>query len=314
MRLRIIVALTLGVLAPNHSGAHDISTTPVTYSREISRLLNHYCISCHHEGGTAFSLTSYADVRPWAKAIKEEALERRMPPWGAVRGFGDFRDDRSLAQEQIELIGDWVEGGAPEGDRALLPALAFLPEAPEMPPLTRELTVAGGEAVISTTARVAGILPGQLAKGSSLMVVAHRPDATTVPLLWIYGYDPRFRRSYWYREALMLPSGTRIDMSPSDGSSVILLLKKQRSIRDLLRVGGKQEENRRFLQRRPDPSACRRRPGRNALQVLRTQSVPKPEGFDTGGCAIPFRFRRTSVGCFQEGFSLLVPWCVIPSS
>ena len=64
---------------------------------------------------------TYAEARPWAAAIKEEVLERRMPPWGAVKGFGEFKDDQGLTQEQIELIADWVEGGAPEGDPKLLP-------------------------------------------------------------------------------------------------------------------------------------------------------------------------------------------------
>jgi hypothetical protein len=39
-----------------------------------------------------------------------------MPPWGAVRGFGEFRNDRSLTQEQLELITSWFDGGVPEGD------------------------------------------------------------------------------------------------------------------------------------------------------------------------------------------------------
>src|SRR5205085_2541589 len=89
--------------------------------REISRLFYQRCSSCHRDGGNAFALTTYEQARPWAKAIKEEVNERRMPPWGAVKGFGEFRDDQGLTQEQIELINDWVEGGAPEGDPALLP-------------------------------------------------------------------------------------------------------------------------------------------------------------------------------------------------
>src|SRR5437773_2744512 len=86
--------------------AHDVITTPITFSREISRLVYSRCGSCHHEGGSAFSLMTYAEARPWAKAIKEEVLERRMPPWGAVKGFGEFRDDQGLTQEQIELLAD----------------------------------------------------------------------------------------------------------------------------------------------------------------------------------------------------------------
>src|SRR5580704_15603555 len=65
---------------------HDVITTKVTFNREIIRLFNTHCISCHREGGTAFSLAAYKDARPWAKAIGEEVLQRRMPPWGGVKG------------------------------------------------------------------------------------------------------------------------------------------------------------------------------------------------------------------------------------
>ena len=67
------------------------------------------------------SLGTYADARPWAKAIKEEILERRMPPWNAAKGFGDYGNDRSLSQLEIELLVDWVEGGAPKGEDKDIP-------------------------------------------------------------------------------------------------------------------------------------------------------------------------------------------------
>ncbi len=95
--------------------AHDIITTKITWTKEISRLVYKRCATCHREGGSSFSLMTYEEARPWAKAIKEEVLERRMPPWEAVKGFGEFRDDRGLTQEELETISSWVEGGAPEG-------------------------------------------------------------------------------------------------------------------------------------------------------------------------------------------------------
>src|SRR5438477_2680081 len=113
--------VTFAALFSLHTSAHDVITTPITFSREIARLVYRRCAGCHRPGGSAFSLLTYQEARPWAKAIKEEVLERRMPPWGAVKGFGDFADDLGLSQEQLELIADWVEGGAPEGDPALLP-------------------------------------------------------------------------------------------------------------------------------------------------------------------------------------------------
>src|SRR6202171_1411842 len=117
MRLLLLVGFCLV------TQGHDIITTNITWDREILRIIHARCASCHRPDGRAFSLMTYNEARPWAVAIKEETLERRMPPWGAVKGFGDFRDDQGLTQEELHLISDWVEGGAPEGDPALLPKL-----------------------------------------------------------------------------------------------------------------------------------------------------------------------------------------------
>jgi hypothetical protein len=67
------------------------------------------------------SLATYDEARPWAKAIKEEVLEKRMPPWRAVKGYGDFTNAPSLTQRDIDLIVNWVEGGAPKGEDKDLP-------------------------------------------------------------------------------------------------------------------------------------------------------------------------------------------------
>jgi hypothetical protein len=60
-------------------------------------------------------LTTYREARPWAVAIKEEILERRMPPWGAASGYGHFANDMSLTGREISLILSWADGGAPSG-------------------------------------------------------------------------------------------------------------------------------------------------------------------------------------------------------
>lgn len=61
------------------------------------------------------SLATYADARSWARAIREEVQERRMPPWPAARGFGDFQNDRSLSAIEVELLTAWADGGTPIG-------------------------------------------------------------------------------------------------------------------------------------------------------------------------------------------------------
>ena len=48
-------------------------------------------------------------------AIKEEILEKRMPPWGAASGYGHFANDMSLTGREISLILSWADGGAPSG-------------------------------------------------------------------------------------------------------------------------------------------------------------------------------------------------------
>src|SRR5688572_26110387 len=116
-----LVTCLFGLMPTSSVRGHDAITTNVTWNREISRIFYERCVSCHNDKGRAFSMMTYAEARPWAVAIKEEVLSRRMPPWGAVKGFGEFRDDKGLTQEQIELITAWVEGGVPEGNPQDLP-------------------------------------------------------------------------------------------------------------------------------------------------------------------------------------------------
>jgi hypothetical protein len=102
--------------------AHEPITTKVRFNKEVVRILQRNCISCHREGGIApMSLATYEEARPWAKAIKEEVLEKRMPPWLPVKGYGEFSNAPALTQHEIDLLVNWVEGGAPKGDEKDLP-------------------------------------------------------------------------------------------------------------------------------------------------------------------------------------------------
>jgi ribosomal protein S28E/S33 len=112
----IVVALAAGV------NAHEPITTKVRFNREVVRVLQRNCLGCHRTGGIAMSLETYEEARPWAKAIKEEILEKRMPPWHAVKGYGEFLNAPSLTQHEVDVIVNWVEGGAPKGDDKDLPS------------------------------------------------------------------------------------------------------------------------------------------------------------------------------------------------
>jgi hypothetical protein len=221
MRVFCIAVVLMGACFT--ASAHDVITTKVTWTREISRLMFKRCTSCHREGGSSFPLTTYAEARPWAKAIKEEALERRMPPFGAVKGFGDLREDFGLTQEQLELLSDWVEGGAPEGEARLLPHEPDLNPAPPAMPKTGAETIVDGSLTLKTVATFIAIRPKTLLEGSTVRVVAQKPDGTVTPLIWIYKYNPKFDQTYYFRNALVLPPGTRILTSSATAGTISLL-------------------------------------------------------------------------------------------
>jgi hypothetical protein len=203
--------------------AHDVFSTKITWSREISRLVYKRCASCHREGGSSFALTTFEQARPWAKAIKEEVLERRMPPFAAVKGFGDIRDDQALTQDEIHLISDWVEGGSPEGEPALLPKNPQF-ETPAAAPQTSGVElIVDGSFTLQRSMSVAGIRPKSLLEGSWVKVIATLPDGAIEPLIWLYDYKPEFDRTYYFRKPLKLPTGTKIENYPPSAGSISLV-------------------------------------------------------------------------------------------
>jgi hypothetical protein len=170
---------------------------------------------------------TYEEARPWAKAMREEVLERRMPPWGAVEGVGAFRDNPSLTALEIEYIVGWVEGGAPEGDAVYLPA------KPEFPPAARakgELT--GPRLVVESTTpatlrdavTAVAVTPHELANGAAMEVTAYKPDGSVEHLIWLRNYREEWTRTYWFRDPVRLPAGTRIVVdATATGAAVISL-------------------------------------------------------------------------------------------
>jgi hypothetical protein len=102
-------------------GANVAGSKP-TYTKDVAAILNRRCVECHRPGEVApMAFTSYKEVRPWAKAIKERVAVRAMPPWLADPAHGSFKNDRRLSDQEIETIGAWVAAGSPEGNAADLP-------------------------------------------------------------------------------------------------------------------------------------------------------------------------------------------------
>ncbi len=95
----------------------------VTYSQEISRIVQQRCQECHRPNGIGpFALDDYADAVAWAADIATFTKNRSMPPWKPTAGEGDFHNARVLPQREIDQIQEWVKAGCPEGKIRDLPS------------------------------------------------------------------------------------------------------------------------------------------------------------------------------------------------
>lgn len=123
--LSLLLAALLLISARQRAVVHP-SPKPVvsgpTFSNEVVRIFQNNCQSCHHPNDIApFSLMDYESAKPWAAQIKLMTKTRQMPPWKPVGSCGTFDRARVLTQSEIDTIGQWVDNGAPEGDRGLMP-------------------------------------------------------------------------------------------------------------------------------------------------------------------------------------------------
>ena len=115
-----IIGLLTMIAIPNATA----ETARVTFAKDVLPILQEKCQSCHRPQGAnlsgmvaPMSLTSYREVRPWSKAIAKAVAGRIMPPWGATEHTaGQFSNERTLSDAEIETIVTWVESGAARGN------------------------------------------------------------------------------------------------------------------------------------------------------------------------------------------------------
>ena len=98
----------------------------LTFTRDVAPIIHRSCSGCHRPDEVApMSLTTYEEVRPWARSIRNRVASREMPPWHLDRRIGiqHFKNDPSLTDAEIATIVDWVDAGAPRGNLADMPPL-----------------------------------------------------------------------------------------------------------------------------------------------------------------------------------------------
>jgi hypothetical protein len=85
----------------------------VLFDREIVRILNEHCVMCHVAGGPSFSIATYEEAWLTRDASYTQILERHMPPWAAVPGYGKFVNENRLTLREQRFVVSWVEGLGP---------------------------------------------------------------------------------------------------------------------------------------------------------------------------------------------------------
>ncbi len=137
--------------------AQTASATAVTFTKDIAPILQRSCEKCHRADGVApMSLSTYEEVRPWARAIKQRTgigpHAGVMPPWYVEKNIGiqEFQDDPSLSDEEVALVAKWADSGAPRGNPADMPPPKVYPDGkawaigtPDLVVKLPEITVKG---------------------------------------------------------------------------------------------------------------------------------------------------------------------------
>ncbi len=101
---------------------------PVTFTKDVAPIFFQHCVVCHRPGEVApFSLMSFEEARPWAKAIAKAVNTELMPPWSGESDKHTFTNDNSLTDDEKATILAWIDQGTKQG------APSDLPVAPEFP-------------------------------------------------------------------------------------------------------------------------------------------------------------------------------------
>ena len=126
LRARFTLAIVIAALSLT---GRTLDAAPVTFTQDIAPILFEHCAVCHHpEGPAPFSLLTYDEASARAQRIALVTRSRSMPPWKPEPGYGAFVGVRRLSDAEIDLIRQWVDQGALEGDASDLPPRPSWPD------------------------------------------------------------------------------------------------------------------------------------------------------------------------------------------
>lgn len=99
-----------------------------TFTEDVAEIIYNNCTVCHRSGEIGpMAFTNYDEVKAWGNMIEFVTEIKYMPPWKPDPAYSTFLGEKTLSDEEINTIKDWVAAGMPEGDPALEPALPTFP-------------------------------------------------------------------------------------------------------------------------------------------------------------------------------------------
>jgi hypothetical protein len=219
MRVIWVIVVLSGILR---------AAAPPTFYKDVLPVLERNCQSCHRAGEAApMPLVTYKDARPWAKAMRQAVLTRKMPPWLADPAVGHFTNDRTLAPGDIETLVKWSDAGAPAGDPKDARKSGEFVDGWNIgkPDVILEMAAAYDVPASGTVEYQHFIVPTGFTEDKWVRVVELRPvrgksfefRVATAPqndpqvLLRVPRYDFSWQLQYYLAEPLPLTRGSRIE-------------------------------------------------------------------------------------------------------
>ena len=116
----VLGGLLIGVAAMTVSTGAAVGdkSDMVTFNNDVLPVLQKSCQACHRPGEVApMSLLTYADARPWARAMKNTVVNRQMPPWFVDGHSRPFANDKTLSEADIKTIARGSTGARSKATR-----------------------------------------------------------------------------------------------------------------------------------------------------------------------------------------------------
>ena len=205
-----LVATSAPGCALDLPSSKTIASTPVTYHRDIARIMQSNCVECHHQGGVGpFALDSYEAVIEHAGMIRKQVERGAMPPWFAAPLEGlthsPWSNDRSLSERDRTDLLAWLGSARAKGDVA---------DAPKPRVFSGEWSIGKPDAILAATKTIA-------VKAEGTMPYQHVTVTTDFPEdRWVRGYEilPTAREVVHHVIVSVFEKGRKVSLGGEEGA------------------------------------------------------------------------------------------------